>query len=167
MDSLNILTLAASIIGLSLPQGGEKSWCQPVVTKSYVLQELKDVRIEHVTDDKIDAAVGILSRQSVVPLTSRRYRQLVQKGPPPSRSRSRFRYLVRAGFMASEPAGIQLLKEGREPSYAVFQDDDDGHVIIVSLLTSYGRVQVPTGYPIVLTSPRPIKRVTVRCMGGA
>ncbi|MEA3004674.1 MAG: hypothetical protein QOH81_3462 [Sphingomonadales bacterium] len=161
-----LLLAAAGLGGFALPQGEAWSWCQQLPTRNHVLQELKDVRIEYVGFDRLNAAVRMLSTRSVVRLGARTYVNLVGKSASPQRGD--FTYLVRAGFMAPEGlAGMALAREGRKPWYATYEDDGEATASIVSLLTAYNQMQVPTGYPLILISPRPIKNVTVTCIGGA
>jgi hypothetical protein len=61
--------------------------------------------------------------------------------------------------------GMDLAREGRTPWYTAYEDEGDAEANITSLLTAHEE-QVPTGYPLILISPRPIKNVTVTCIGG-
>jgi hypothetical protein len=161
-----LLLLAAKLLDTVLPQGSARSWCQQLPTRNHVLQEAKDVKMEHVRPDRLRAAVRLLSSRSVVRLGHSMYTKLADKAVAPPRGY--FVYLVRAGFMAPRGlSGLELAREGTTPWYTVFEDDGEATVNMTSLLTAYNQEQIPTGYPLILVSPRAIKHVTVTCIGGA
>lgn len=166
MENLLYILSSALLSVTPLPQGITNSWCQRLPVRGHILRELKDVEVKQVRTDRLAAAVSLLSKVRLVRLKSRVYYKLV--GKPPRQSSARFLYLVRAGFMATNGlSGVELAKEGRQSWYTVYEDNGEATVNITSLLTSYGRDQIQTGYPLVLVSPRRIKHVTTTCIGGA
>ncbi|HEY0313479.1 MAG TPA: hypothetical protein VGC56_13395 [Allosphingosinicella sp.] len=155
------------LLGISpLPQGTNQSWCQALPTRGHVLEERKDVTIEQIRTPELARAVRMLTQRSLVPLAPARYERLVGKRLPAGKAR--FTYLVRAGFMAGKHLSNRgLLEEGRKPWYTVYAEDRSGVINITSLLTAYDEDQVPTGFPLVLVAQRPIRGVTIRCIGGS
>lgn len=153
------------IAPLRLPQGDAQSWCQHLPTRHSPLQEFGGIKIEYVNIGRLSAATRMLSKRTIIRLRANMWSMLT--GKHDSQRNGDFVYLVRAGFMAPEGlSGTALGVEGQKPWYTVYHDGDDASVRIVSALTAYHVNQVPTGYPLILIAPGPIRRVSVTCMGG-
>lgn len=161
-----IMSLLLSLGGLTLPQGEVGSWCQHPAPGNHALSKLNGASIEHVKLSSLESAVRMLSDRSAIRISKRTYKNFVAEGG--SNHGRNFIYLARAGVMVRKGlTDVELAQEGRAAGYRIYKEDDDSAVRIASILFSGPVDQVPIGYPVILISPKPIKRVVAVCFGGA